>query len=88
MATMIPSFPYDFKSESHEDEMFFSLQKLPNDYYVFYSFLLGDIINGTWKEKEIDFLIYHRDLGIMVIEAKAGQVWLIKVFGDMVMELK
>ena len=75
MATMIPSFPYGFKPESHEDEMFSSLQKLPNKYYVFYSFLIGDIINGTWKEKEIDFLIYHQDLGIMIIEAKAGQVW-------------
>lgn len=75
MATMIPSFPYGFKPESHEDEMFSSLQKLPQDYYVFYSFTLGEIINGTWKEKEIDFLIYQRELGIMVIEAKAGQVW-------------
>ncbi len=75
MAIMIPSFPYGFKPESHEDEMFRSLQRLPNNYYVFYSFLLGDIINGTWKEKEIDFLIYNRKLGIMVIEAKAGQVW-------------
>lgn len=75
MAIMIPSFPYGFKPESREDEMFISLQNLPNDYYVFYSFKLADIKGGTWKEKEIDFLIYNRNLGIMVVEAKAGKVW-------------
>ncbi len=80
---MIPSFPYGFKPESHEDEMFFSLEKLPNDYYIFYSFKLADLISEndrglireTWKEKEIDFVIYNRDKGLMVVEAKAGQVW-------------
>ena len=75
MAIMIPSFPYGFKPESREDEMFISLQNLPDDYYVFYSFKLADIKGGTWKEKEIDFLIYNRNLGIMVVEAKAGKVW-------------
>lgn len=75
MAIMIPSFPYGFKPESREDEMFYSLERLPDDYFVFYSFKLADIINGTWKEKEIDFLIYNRKLGIMCVEAKAGKVW-------------
>lgn len=72
---MIPSFPYGFKPESREDEMFLGLQNLPDDYFVFYSFKLADIKSGTWKEKEIDFLIYNRKLGIMVVEAKAGNVW-------------
>lgn len=75
MAIMIPSFPYGFKPESREEEMFISLQKLPDDYFVFYSFKLADIKGDTWKEKEIDFLIYNRTLGIMAVEAKAGKVW-------------
>lgn len=76
MAIMVPSFPYGFKPESHEDEMFYSLKNLPDDYYIFYSFKLTNIKNGTWKEKEIDFVIYNKNYGLMFVEAKAGQVFL------------
>lgn len=38
MAIMIPHVPNEFTPESREGEMFESLQKLPDDYYVFHSF--------------------------------------------------
>ena len=34
-----------------------------------------EVEGWTWKEKEIDFVIYNRSKGIMFIEAKAGAVW-------------
>lgn len=74
MAIMIPSFPYGFDPKSREDEMFASIEKLPNEYYVFYSFKLVALKDDSWKEKEIDFVIYNRDKGVMFIEAKAGSV--------------
>ena len=76
MAIMVPSFPYGFTPASREDELFECLQnKLSDDYYVFHSFKLADLKNGTWKEKEIDFVIYNKAKGLMFIEVKAGQVW-------------
>lgn len=74
MAIMIPSLLYGNKPESHEDEIFYSLGKLPDDYFVFYSFKVGSLDKDTWKEKEMDFVIYNRSKGIMVIEAKSGSV--------------
>ena len=64
MAIMVPSFPYGFTPASREDEVFECLQnKLSDDYYVFHSFKLADLKNGTWKEKEIDFVIYNKAKG-------------------------
>lgn len=75
MAIMIPSYPYGYSPESREDDIFFGLEKLPNDYFVFHSFKFNSMKGSTWKEKEIDFLIYHREKGILAVEAKAGEVW-------------
>ena len=74
MAIMIPTLPYGFKPESREDEMFYSLERLPDDYFVFYSFKMAGLTGNTWKEKEKDFVIYNRKKGILIIEAKAGKV--------------
>ena len=57
MAIMIPSYPYGYSPESREDDIFFGLEKLPNDYFVFHSFKFNAMKGSTWKEKEIDFLI-------------------------------
>lgn len=75
MAIMIPSTAYGFDPKSREDEIFSSLEKLPDDYFVFYSFKLASLKGTTWKEKEIDFVVYNQKRGIMLIEAKAGAVW-------------
>ena len=74
MAIMIPHIPNDFSPESREGEMFLSLRKLPDDYYVFHSFRIINIIDSEWKENEIDFVIFNRNKGIICLEAKAGQV--------------
>lgn len=74
MAIMIPHVPNEFTPESREGEMFSSLQKLPDDYYVFHSFRIINIIDSEWKENEIDFVIFNRNKGIICLEAKAGQV--------------
>lgn len=74
MAIMIPHVPNDFTPESREGEMFSSLQKLPDDYYVFHSFHIINIVDSEWKENEIDFVIFNRNKGIICLEAKAGQV--------------
>lgn len=71
---MIPHVPNDFTPESREGDMFLSLQKLPDDYYVFHSFRIINIVDSEWKENEIDFVIFNRNKGIVCLEAKAGQV--------------
>ena len=75
MAIMIPSIPQDFSPESREGEMFSSLQKLPDDYYVFHSFRIIKLEDNTWKENEIDFVIFNKDKGLLCLEAKAGDVY-------------
>lgn len=74
MAIMIPSIPNDYAPESREGELFTSLQKLSNDYYVFHSFRIINVTNDDWKENEIDFVIFNRHKGIICLEAKAGRV--------------
>ena len=75
MAIMIPYIPSDYQPESREGEMFEALEKLPDDYYVFHSFKMVDIVDNEWKEHEIDFVIFNEKKGILALEAKAGQVW-------------
>ena len=72
MAIMIPHVPNDFTPESREGDMFLSLQKLPDDYYVVHSFRMVNIVDSEWKENEIDFVIFNRKKGIICLEAKAG----------------
>lgn len=71
---MLPDKPRHFAPQSKEDIMFESLKKLSDDYYVFHSFRVTSITNNTIRENEIDFLIFHREKGILCIEAKAGRV--------------
>ena len=71
---MIPEKPRSFSKESLEDIMFEALEKLPNDYYVFHSFKVVNVIDGQIKESEADFVIFNRTKGILCLEAKAGHV--------------
>lgn len=74
MAIMIPNIPIDVQSGSREDEMFYSLSTLPDEYYVFHSFMLITNVDGILRESETDFVIFHPQKGIICIEAKAGRV--------------
>jgi len=74
MAIMLPEKPKHFAPQSREDEMFESLRKLPDDYFVFHSFRIIQTSNNVVRENEIDFLVFNREKGILCIEAKTGRV--------------
>lgn len=74
MAIMHPEKPANFDPHSREDLMFEALKELPDEYYVFHSFAIVNVVNMTMYESETDFVIFHPKKGIMCIEAKAGQV--------------
>ena len=72
---MIPEKPVDIPKGSREDEMFVSLSSLPDDYYVFHSFMLVTNTEGILRESETDFVVFHPAKGILCLEAKAGHVY-------------
>ena len=74
MARMIPEKPIEIPEGSREDEMFIALSKLPDDYYVFHSFVLITNVEGILRESETDFVVFHPKKGILCIEAKNGRV--------------
>ena len=75
MAHMIPSAgPAAFAKESLEDRIYYALSQLSDDFTVVHSFKLVDVEGGQLSEHEADFVIFNRELGILVVEAKAGQV--------------
>lgn len=74
MAIMIPNRPHAFAPASLEGVMFTSLEKLPDEYYVFHSLRLSTVVDNTFHESETDFVVFNKRLGILCLEAKAGQV--------------
>ena len=73
MAHMIPKEMREFNPKSREDVIFKALRKgLNDDYWVFHSFNVNQTSRDVFYEKEVDFLVYHRDKGILCIEAKNG----------------
>jgi hypothetical protein len=74
MAIMIPDSPRTYEPSSLEGVMFSALEKLPDDYYVFHSLKISDVVENTFYESETDFVVFNVDKGILCLEAKAGQV--------------
>lgn len=74
-AIMIPERPRSFDPASQEGLMFAALEMLPEDYYVFHSFRITDVVDGIVHESETDFVIYNRKKGVLCLEAKAGHVY-------------
>lgn len=74
MAIMIPNRPHAFAPASLEGVMFTALEKLPDEYYVFHSLRLSTVVDNTIHESETDFVVFNKRLGILCLEAKAGQV--------------
>ncbi|WP_295092956.1 NERD domain-containing protein [Ruminococcus sp.] len=71
MAIMIPSDGGYFDPSSKEKEMFDALSKLPNEYYVFHSYRLVNLIpDKGLNENEIDFLVFNPNYGCLFIECK------------------
>lgn len=73
MAHMIPPAPKEFDEKSDEGTVFLALKKLPDDYYVFHSVSVNDLVNNKVVEREIDFVVVNQKLGVLCIEAKNGQ---------------
>lgn len=76
MAHMIPSAgPSKFEKSSLEDKIYRALEQLSDEYWVVHSYkMVGVKQDEGFYEKEIDFVIFNRTLGILVIEAKAGHI--------------
>ena len=72
MAHMIPAVPKDFDEKSNEGLVFRTLKKLPDDYYVFHSVVIDDVVNHSLVEREIDFVIANQKKGILCLEVKNG----------------
>ena len=75
MAIMIPaSGPRAFNPASHEGDIYASLERMSDEFYVVHSYDLTSNKDGVWRESEADFVVFHPSLGVLCIEAKAGQV--------------
>ena len=72
-AHMIPPVPKDFDEKSNEGIVFKALEKLSEDYYVFHSVVVNDVVNHNLIEREIDFVVVNQKKGILCIEAKNGR---------------
>lgn len=78
MVVFIADCPSECTAESKEEEIFYALKEnLPDDeeYYVFHSFHVTNVVNNVIHPKEIDFVIFNPKKGIICIEAKAGGVY-------------
>ena len=73
---MIPSIgPADATTASREEDIYDSLSLLPDEYTVIHSFRMIDKdARGAITQREADFVIFHKNLGILCIEAKAGRI--------------
>ncbi len=74
MARMIPERMLDFDPASREDVVFNALKGgLGEEYVVFHSLNVNQMgAHDVFYEKEIDFLVYHREKGILCLEVKNG----------------
>lgn len=75
-ARMIPSLgPAEYDDRSREGEIYYALSKLPDDFTVIHSYKMLDVVDGNAVEqREADFVVFNRSLGILVIEAKARKI--------------
>lgn len=75
-ARMIPSLgPAEHDDRSREGEIYYALSKLPESFTVIHSYKILEIADGSAiEQKEADFVVFNRKLGILVIEAKAGRI--------------
>lgn len=70
MAIMHPEKPASFDPNSHEDLMFEALKALPDEYYVFHSFSIVNVVDSTIYESETDFVIFHAKKGLLCLKQK------------------
>ena len=75
MAHMIPETMLEFDPQGREDVVFNALKcGLDDDYWVLHSCNVNQTgRDGAFYEKEVDFVIYHREKGILCLEVKNGR---------------
>lgn len=73
MAVMIPETPRDFDPYSMEDRIFEALAQLSDEYTVVHSFHVLNVDKGMMHECEADFVVLHRQKGMLILEAKASK---------------
>ncbi len=71
---MIPSEIGYFERKSGENDMFVALSTLPNDYFIFHSYRVRQLVDGGLNDGEADFLVFNPKYGCLFIEAKNGHV--------------
>ena len=73
MAVMTPATPPpDEQGTKAERTAYLAFEdQLPDEFYVYYSL---ELVTADAQEAEIDFLIVHPELGLLVIECKGGGV--------------
>ena len=76
MATMCPDVPVSAAPESAEARLYLALRDLPDDYRIYHSvsYYLSPKAGEPLREGEIDFLILHPELGLLVLEVKGGEI--------------
>lgn len=77
MARFIPDLPADQISHDSERLVYEALQGLPDGYLVLHSYPWlrpdRDLEGKPLREGEADFVILHRDRGLLVLEVKGGE---------------
>src|SRR5262245_44089946 len=76
MATMCPDVPIVAAPESAEARLYLALRELPDDYRIYHSvtYYLSPRDGDRLREGEIDFLVLHPELGLLVLEVKGGEI--------------
>ena len=74
MARMVPETMLEFDPQGREDLVFNALKEgLDGEYWVFHSCAVNQTgANGAFYEREVDFVVYHREKGILCLEVKNG----------------
>lgn len=75
-AKMIPSLgPAEHDPWSREGDVYYSLSRLPDDFTVIHSYKMLEVVDGKKvSQREADFVVFNRKLGILVIESKVGRI--------------
>ena len=74
MAKFYPDTPGSFNGSEGEEQVYETLQELDSHYVVFHSFRWVGDGNRTDMDGEADFVVFHPDYGILVIEVKDGDI--------------
>lgn len=75
MAKIYPNIVNDFHNSYGEFQIFESLKKLPDDWYVYYSLNWQKrSANGRIVWGEADFVVFNKNYGILVFEVKSGGI--------------